>query len=300
MTAELIGYTDKLSATPGERIHFKISTELPSYQATIVRLIHGDENPRGPGFKEEIVPTPANRKYPGRKQFAHCGSYVLVQDHELLRGLKNLTLQAWICPSVPVKGHLQGLLSKWWANERIGYGLFLGPNGDLELRLGDATGDIQRLHTDKALQADQWYFVAATVDVDNRRASLYQHSLSPFPLDDGSIAIQESIPARGPGKSDAPLLIAAASGERVGGNRVVGKGLYNGKLENPRIFARALPPGEIELLKQAVPPRRGGTAQSGSRLGFLDERRYFHNHRHGAISASRCGHQHAGTGRDGT
>ncbi len=251
--AELIGYTDKLSVAPGESIHFKISTELPSYQAMIVRLIHGDENPKGPGFKEEVITSPANRTYRGRKQVAHCGSYVLVQDHERLRELKNLTLQAWICPSMPEAGHLQGLLSKWWASQPVGYGLFLGPNGDLELRIGDEAGDIHHLHTGRALQANQWYFVAATVDADKGGVSLYQHPLSLFPLHDESVAVQESIPTYGPGRSDAPLLMAASSSERIGDNRVVGQGLYNGKLENPRIIARALQREEIELLKREAP-----------------------------------------------
>lgn len=258
MRPELIGYTDKLSVSPGESIQFKVSTELPNYDVTIVRLLHGDENPKGPGFKEKVIPTPINQKYPGRKQAAHCGSYILVQDHPFLSRLESLTLQAWICPSMPRRGHLQGLLSKWWAIEPIGYGLFLGPNGDLQLRMGNESGNVHCLQTDKPLQGNQWYFVAATVDVDNQQACLYQRSLSPSPLDRAVIVVQRSIPARGPGKSDAPLLIGAAFGERIGGNRVAGKGLYNGKMDSPRIFAGALKPSEFEPWREEVSSREVG------------------------------------------
>ncbi len=43
MATELIGYSDKFSAAPGEKLAFKVSTDLPRYDVAIVRLIHGDD-----------------------------------------------------------------------------------------------------------------------------------------------------------------------------------------------------------------------------------------------------------------
>ena len=57
---ELIGYADKFSVTAGDNLEFKISTDSPEYKADIVRLIHGDQNPRGPGFKENVVGSSIN------------------------------------------------------------------------------------------------------------------------------------------------------------------------------------------------------------------------------------------------
>ena len=54
---ELIGYADRLSVAPGERVHFMVHCQADRFQADIVRLIHGDENPLGPGFKERHVET---------------------------------------------------------------------------------------------------------------------------------------------------------------------------------------------------------------------------------------------------
>jgi N,N-dimethylformamidase len=71
---EVVGYSDRLSVAPGETIRFMVSCELPTYRADIVRLIHGDENPRGPGFKEELIPTAVSSEYPGRKQELYNGS----------------------------------------------------------------------------------------------------------------------------------------------------------------------------------------------------------------------------------
>ena len=45
----IVGYADAMSVAPGETIRFMVSCELPEYRAQIVRLIHGDINPAGPG-----------------------------------------------------------------------------------------------------------------------------------------------------------------------------------------------------------------------------------------------------------
>lgn len=255
MPLELIGYTDRFSVPPGERIRFMVSTDQPTYNATIVRLIHGDENPDGPGFKEEMVDTPVDGQYSGRKQIAYAGSYVIVEDHPAL-GLRNgFTLQAWIYPTTPQKGKVQGVLSKWSSDE-VGYGLVIGQNGDLGLWIGDNAGDVTRLYTGKALRASEWYFVAGTLDADARVVYLYQLPLSNWPSDPSSAVIDEAVQSRGPGKNDSPLLIAATHGEIVGANRLAGQGLYNGKIDSPCVFARALRCNEIERLRKGVPPEK--------------------------------------------
>ena len=49
----ITGYTDRLSVRPGEAITFYVHSERDeSYRANIVRLIHGDTSPEGPGFKD--------------------------------------------------------------------------------------------------------------------------------------------------------------------------------------------------------------------------------------------------------
>src|SRR5262245_29232261 len=78
MIPELIGYSDKWSVYPGESVRFMVSTDFPTYEAAIVRLIHGDDNPEGPGFKEELIDAP--RQHKGRKQVAYSGSYILVEN----------------------------------------------------------------------------------------------------------------------------------------------------------------------------------------------------------------------------
>ena len=59
MMLRITGYTDKCSVRPGDELSFHIHSEYnESYEAQIVRLIHGDTNPDGPGFKEKLVRAP--------------------------------------------------------------------------------------------------------------------------------------------------------------------------------------------------------------------------------------------------
>ena len=76
----LIGYVDRFSARPGDQICVKVSSQLGEpYQADLVRIIHGDANPAGPGLKLEEVAAPFAGSYPSRFQPVHAGSYGIVR-----------------------------------------------------------------------------------------------------------------------------------------------------------------------------------------------------------------------------
>ena len=146
MSMRVVGYTDRLSVQPGESIRFMVSCEAPSYDADVARLIHGDEDPAGPGFKAEPVQTPIDGRYPGRRQRIDSGSYVIVPDQPALGLTGSFTLQAWVYPTLPRKG-VQGLLTKWCAASGAGYGLFIDEDGALAVWIGDGEGRVERHST---------------------------------------------------------------------------------------------------------------------------------------------------------
>ena len=77
--APLIGYVDRFSARPGQRIAVKVSSQLGEpYRADLVRIIHGDANPAGPGLKFDEVPAPFAGTYKSRFQPVHSGSCGIV------------------------------------------------------------------------------------------------------------------------------------------------------------------------------------------------------------------------------
>ena len=72
----LIGYADRLSVRPGERIEFKISSQADDpYEADLVRVRCADPNPAGPGIRVEPIPSDFAGSYPSRHQAIHSGSY---------------------------------------------------------------------------------------------------------------------------------------------------------------------------------------------------------------------------------
>ncbi len=76
----LVGYVDRLSARPGEAIAVKVSSQLGTpYAADLVRIIHADPNPAGPGVKLAAVPSDFAGSYPSRVQAAALGSYGVVE-----------------------------------------------------------------------------------------------------------------------------------------------------------------------------------------------------------------------------
>jgi N,N-dimethylformamidase len=268
-TPGIHGYSDRISVAPGERIRFMVSCEgAESYRADIVRLIHGDTNPAGPGFKSQPIDTTANREYVARHQPIHAGSHVLVHDSAGMLALTGaLTLHAFIWPTMPTHGS-QGLLTRWSAERQAGYALLLDDQGRVALWLGDGSGQVARVTTKTPLLERVWYSVAATYDSTLGRASVYCEPLvnttngllSPAYVPSGP-AFVEATAATAIAAVGAPFLMAGyARGDGV----VVGH--YNGKIDRPSVYASALGRPELQGLTRGDEPR----AQLVARWDFAD------------------------------
>ncbi len=278
---DVVGYADRLSVQQGETIRFMVSSKHPTYRVDIVRLIQGDINPTGPGFKEELVSAAVNKSYPGQSQELPNGSYVTVPDNPLLAQTGSFTLQAWIAPTKPTlttpAGSFdvmrptiaQGLLTKWSATESKGYGLVIDESGNLALWLGDPQGQTEIVSSGKPFRpwrpavrwargaqnvdTNTWYFVAATFDATTGRVVLYQEPLTDWPLDDSNVVAEHTVQTKTLGTTNAPFLMGAYWAWREA-TEADATGHYNGKLENPRLFDRALTKEEIQNLKRGTVP----------------------------------------------
>jgi N,N-dimethylformamidase len=256
----IVGYADRLRVEPGETIRFMVSSEQARYRADIVRLIHGDPNPEGPGIKEVEIATPVSGDYPGKRQDLPLGSYALVPDVEALRLRGSFTLTAWIAPTTLHPRPAEGILGKWSEETRSGYGLFIEEDGTLALRLGAETvragaplrpwvPAIPGMNERPQGVSTSWYFVAASFDAAKGRVLLYQQPLNRFPFDSTRSVVERETASRSVAPNEAPFLIAAfsAGGGRIGGH-------YNGKIDNPRLYGRALRREEIEAIESGGGP----------------------------------------------
>jgi N,N-dimethylformamidase len=150
----LFGYPSEWSVAPGTALPVMVSTNAPSFTADLVRLIHGDANPLGPGFKEEVIDSLPPRGVAGRVQETEIGSYAEV-PHALAVG-RGFELDAWIFPTLLTDGP-QGIITSFDAAGR-GFGLSLVRGGLLELRAGGFV-----LRTEEPLQPRRWYRVLGAV-----------------------------------------------------------------------------------------------------------------------------------------
>ncbi|EGH00116.1 Large subunit of N2CN-dimethylformamidase [gamma proteobacterium IMCC2047] len=278
----ITGYSDKFSVRPGEDIGFHVHSEYEeSYQADIVRLIHGDTNPEGPGYKEELIHTSVSDMYPGKHQAMHIGGYIMV-PHDERFNLNSFTMCAFIYPTTPVVDKdgipvgVQSILSKWDAEQETGYGMFINEQGELCLKIGHGPGKVEEFSTGKPLFRKMWYKVAVSFDAATGQVKVFQrpyvtntnngHCMSMLhPVDDTQGEIEASSYMGGPAQNDCPFLMAAStekakSGRFIGGIGSIHRELdepweipvhtlkYNGKIERPKVANRALAEHEIELL----------------------------------------------------
>src|SRR5262245_19463369 len=206
----IVGYADRMTAQPGDAIKFMVSTRAPKYRVDIVRIVHGDTNPKGPGMKETVVASPANGEPAGRYQPLLLGSYATVRDHPALRLAGSFTLTAWIAatrhdplsPGGRAADGDQGILTKWSSRDRTGYGLFVENDGRLALWLSGPGRPVEQVRAQTPLRpwvpsipgtgtsprphhvtTNAWYFVAATYDAPTGRVTLVQEPLTEFLFD---------------------------------------------------------------------------------------------------------------------
>ncbi len=238
----IYGYADTWSVRQGEPIAFKVNSEVGEYRADFVRLLQADDRPEGPGYRETEIEASCSGEYPGRVQKLRPGSYLRVADAPALAAKDGLTITAWIFATTPGRG-AQGLVSKADGAEAPGYSLFVDASGETAFRVADSSGDAV-VRSGAALLERRWTFVAASWDAASGALRLVQatsDALSPHWVQQtASQSADSKVSALASG---ADLLIAALGG----GDGT--EGHFNGRIDRPRVFARALYEAEIDAIR---------------------------------------------------
>jgi N,N-dimethylformamidase len=236
---KIVGYADRFSVMPGETVRFMVSCDgLKTYRADIVRLIHGDTNPAGPGYKEVELETPVSGTYRARHQPVQAGSAITVPRSSAIDGLESLTVAAMIWPTTPSRRR-QALVTHWLATQEKGWALVVDGSDGVAVLLGDGR-KTTKLGVGRALLARQWYCVGASYDAKTQALRVWQQPLATYPgIEDGGEA-RAIVSPYALVKSEGPLAMAAWVAELVTGGRAILDGHYNGKLDSVRLFSGAL------------------------------------------------------------
>ena len=240
---KITGYADKFSVHPGDTIKFFVNCDGPAeYQADIVKMIHGDTNPRGPGFIEEAIKADCNGTYKGVKQEIYSGSYGFVADKPQFC-VESVTLQCWIWPTTPKthpkywKHGAQGLVTKWCDGK--GYGLFLNEDGCIEFRIND-----QVITTGAPVRDHAWHFIAASFDAATGEATLYHEPQVVYALDPEIAPVTKKLSTKLAYVKGTPTVIAGycgphhrpAAGQGLGASRNSDQGALQRQDRQPADF----------------------------------------------------------------
>ncbi len=169
---KILGYPDRYSVAPGETIKFMVSLEEETaFDARLVRVVHGDCNPEGPGLKFREIAHKANKSYPGHRQSIDAGSYMIASKVPVLSG-SSFSFSAYVWPTLP-QNPMQTIASQWNARTGSGFRIMVD-RGALTLIVADAQGNAARRALPQLMLRRNWYEIRVTVDGKTGRFSLEQ------------------------------------------------------------------------------------------------------------------------------
>src|SRR5690606_18478027 len=205
-------------------IRFMISTPLPQFSASLVRLLGGQTDTES--FTYETVIADVGT-FPGRVQPIHTGSYARVplQGIDLSSG----AFACWIFPTMPQAGHEQRIFTLDGA-----LAMSLKDDGYLTLKAGAASCRLSR-----PLPGQRWYFVAAQWTPDEIVLHVRE---SARPLTLGRIEETQTATISGNGLEHSRTMTLAASADNPPASH------YNGKIAEPVLYNRLLTGAELDGL----------------------------------------------------
>jgi N,N-dimethylformamidase len=262
-------YTDQLSVRAGDTLRVMASADATdTLRAQLVRLIHGDAHPDGPGLIEQPVASAIDRDWPVRKQYIQKGNFLRVADPSgKLAPTGAFTLHAYVFPTLPDAGR-QMLLGRWSVDGTSGFGLGINPTGRLEFWVGDGTAT-DAVAAEVRLIAQIWYFVAVSYDPAGGRATLYQEAvlnrynslLSKIVPYDYRSHVSETLRVRPAMPADTGFVIGGGTERNPARGAFISQ-CYNGKIDRCGMHGAALDRAALDAI------RAGGTPEQARVLAY--------------------------------
>ena len=216
-TVPIVGYSDKLSGRPGDRISFMVSSEHKGdFTAQLFRSVNADPNPKGQGIVEyacdDFFP---KQSFSSRKQKFEPGSYGITEQPLKMTVDDNVRFSVVIFPTLKTS-HPQTLI------EFGQFCLTLDPEGHVSFSLGSKI-----VTTVDAISIRCWHRVEAQIST----TGLMSIELINLSNSTNSKPTVIQIDLEPDLNEQAHVIIAA---KRVGGSA---KNCFNGKIEHPEICA---------------------------------------------------------------
>ncbi len=207
-----------------------VSCEQPAYDVRLVRLIHGDTNPGGPGFKQRVVPSAIDGRRPGKRETIRSGSCVdIALDGVGVDLSREVSFCAFVQATDPAAGTPQVIAGQGTPVDGTGWALALSAEGDLQV-IG-AGQVVARLGP---MRRWAWYLLALSLrireDGADATGTAWRRPVRAWPDDppaEVAFAAGSILPAPG-----AALMLAGAR-DAAGGHAHH----FDGRIDRPRLLA---------------------------------------------------------------
>ena len=135
ISKKIVGYSDQISVKPSEKINFMVSCEpqIKIIYSKIVKLIHGDCNPSGPGYKDEEVKSYGKKKHKAIHQRINSGSYILIPLNKKVTINKDFTFISFVFPTLDNYSK-QSIIASNYLNKES-FNLFINDKFSLQLAI---------------------------------------------------------------------------------------------------------------------------------------------------------------------
>ncbi len=152
----VMGYANRLSVRPGDMIEFKVSCDVPAYQASLVRF-RGSMWPKRP-IEPEVIASAFDGQYSGRVQPVPIGSWMSVELDPVLDLQPGVVIGCYVLHTLTEAGHPQVIASLLDDSDNPLLQIRLDEAGHLEF--GGRGGKPAR--SLEPLRQNSWYRVIAS------------------------------------------------------------------------------------------------------------------------------------------
>lgn len=229
----IVGYTDKLTVAPGETIDVMASSfGAKTYSAELRRIIQGDTNPEGPGYKDELIPVDLGGIHDAINKPFRPGSCVVVPGQGVFESLGSFTLAAMVQPTLNKK-HDQMVISLPGLAQ-------IGLDGEGYLIGSLALAEPDILRSSKPVSCGQWHLVSLSFDEGTGEITLSlvtDRDSASLPTCPDTAMVTIGSPHS---LQSAECLIAAARSKE--GELTA---FFDGKVDRPAVFNEAVAPKEL-------------------------------------------------------
>lgn len=246
LAVPLQGYIPEVGVALGDSFDVMLSGEGAA-ELSVVRLIHGDPNPEGPGYRHELPEAAAVRALSLTPQLLDIGSHVEIAHASTLNPGGSFTLALWIHPT-RLTGGWQTLAAKWGPRDAA-YGLFCAGHGTLAGAVSHDGQCVDWCAGRRFVDPDEWQFVALIYDATTGELTVHQYSERSETVLEMSTEIKPVGSTKrvstGPLHASRAPLLFGAMGDHERGHWAH----FNGKLAGPVLIGEACDAAVLEGIR---------------------------------------------------